>query len=115
MGAVVYLFSIQSASHYSSKALIMKIVLALLLTLAVVSCQVPDLCPVCTKELGSADYATLVEGLNVALTDGQLCTDCPACTDLDATLIEFINLAIQLLEAGTDATLLCQLMGLCPA
>merc|ERR1712243_40854 len=100
---------------HSIKDLIMKIALAILLTLAVVSCQVPDLCPVCTKELGSADYATLIAGLDVALADGELCTDCPACTKLDDTLIEFINLAKQLLEAGTDATLLCQLMGLCPA
>merc|ERR1712228_1108661 len=99
---------------HSTKALNMKIVLALLLTLAVVSCQVPDLCPVCTKELGSADYDVLIAGLDVALADGQLCTDCPACTNLDDTLIEFINLAKQLLAAGTDATLLCQLMGLCP-
>merc|ERR1712121_22623 len=93
---------------HSTKDLIMMGALAILLTLAVVSCQVPDLCPVCTKELGSADYSVLIAGLDVALADGQLCTD------LDDTLIEFINLAKQLLEAGTDATLLCQLMGLTP-
>merc|ERR1739838_897621 len=111
-----YLFSLSQLHIFSTKDSIMKIALAFLaLTLAVVSCQVPDLCPVCVKELSGADYATLIEGLDIALADGALCTDCPACTDLDATLIEFINLAKQLLEAGTDATLLCQLMGLCPA
>merc|ERR1712002_141544 len=94
---------------------IMKIALAFLLTLAVVSCQVPDLCPTCVKELTNADYADLIAGLDQALADGQLCTDCPLCADLDDKGIEFINLAKQLLEAGTDPTLLCQLMHLCPA
>merc|ERR1711890_166991 len=112
---VVYLFSIQSTSQQQQQSLIMKIALAFLLTLAVVSCQVPDLCPTCVKELSTADYDQLIAGLDQALSDGQLCTDCPACTDLDDTLIEFITLAKKLLAAGTDATLLCQLMGLCPA
>merc|ERR1712002_634596 len=99
--------SIQHSVSFSfaAQSPIMKIALAFLLTLAVVSCQVPDLCPTCVKELSTADYDQLIAGLDQALSDGQLCTD------LDDTLIEFITLAKKLLAAGTDATLLCQLMG----
>merc|ERR1712002_1419500 len=110
-----YPFSIQSAAHSPQhQHIIMKIALAFLLTLAVVSCQVPDLCPTCVKEFETADYAVIIAGIDVALADGELCTDCPLCTPLDDKMTEFLTLAKQLLEAGTDATLLCQLMHLCP-
>merc|ERR1712055_869556 len=113
---VDYLFIIQSASHSQQhQTFTLKIALVLLITLAVVSCQVPDLCPSCVKQLGAADYAKLVAGIDVALNEGQLCTDCPLCTPLDDKVTQFLNLAKELLNAGTDATTLCQLMGICDA